>query len=99
MNVPSSSSVSNIHSLQDPYHVPENLKPDTTNLGVPSRSPTISNRSQEIQQITLDRPSGSGIGLSIVCCQGLGDQSLGIYVKNVVHGSPAFIVNRELFED
>jgi hypothetical protein len=39
--------------------------------------------------VSLYRPEGAGIGLSIVAAQAAGDRNVGIYVKKVVEGSPA----------
>ncbi|KAM3722401.1 Afadin [Dirofilaria immitis] len=45
-------------------------------------------RNPEIAMITINRGTG-GIGLSIVAAQGIGERSIGIYVKKVVDGSAA----------
>ncbi|KAK6105381.1 Ras association (RalGDS/AF-6) domain family protein [Brugia pahangi] len=45
-------------------------------------------RDSEIVVITINRGTG-GIGLSIVAAQGVGEHSIGIYVKKVVDGSAA----------
>ncbi|PAV79611.1 hypothetical protein WR25_27183 isoform C [Diploscapter pachys] len=42
----------------------------------------------ELLRVTLRRGT-SGIGLSIVAAQGVGDRQVGIYVKKVVDGTPA----------
>uniref|UniRef100_A0A914ED39 Afadin n=1 Tax=Acrobeloides nanus TaxID=290746 RepID=A0A914ED39_9BILA len=63
----------------------------TTNFGVSDSPDSLLGGSKEIlQHVTIQRPPGSGIGLSIVAAQGVGDKSVGIYVKSVVEGSPAF---------
>uniref|UniRef100_A0A5S6PRM5 BMA-AFD-1, isoform a; BMA-AFD-1, isoform b n=1 Tax=Brugia malayi TaxID=6279 RepID=A0A5S6PRM5_BRUMA len=46
-------------------------------------------RDSEIVVITINRGTG-GIGLSIVAAQGVGEHSIGIYVKKVVDGSAAY---------
>ncbi|VBB27427.1 unnamed protein product [Acanthocheilonema viteae] len=51
---------------------------------------SLSGREQhpEIVMISINRGTG-GIGLSIVAAQGIGERSIGIYVKKVVDGSAA----------
>ncbi|KAI6207773.1 Afadin [Aphelenchoides besseyi] len=41
--------------------------------------------------VQLQRPEGTGFGLSIVAAQAAGDRYLSIYVKKVIEGSPAFL--------
>ncbi|CAD5210433.1 unnamed protein product [Bursaphelenchus xylophilus] len=54
----------------------------------PSQTPSFVNRAERIT-VTIRRPPGAGLGLSIVAAQGLGDSNMGIYIKKVVENSPA----------